>query len=67
MNAILKCSIKSDSDNLVYEYMVGKFLNTMRKRFPCFIETYNLFLNPNNKLMNYNINETIIDKDNIKK
>ena len=42
-NAILKSSTKSTSDNLYYEYLVGKFLNKMGQLFPCFVETYGAF------------------------
>lgn len=42
-HAILKSSVKQTADNLGYEYLVGKFLNQMGKRFPCFVETYGLF------------------------
>jgi len=43
-HAILKSAIKPDSDNLVYEYIVGnKFINRILKKFPCFVETYGLF------------------------
>lgn len=43
INAILKSSNSKSADNLYYEYMVGKFLNTCSIYFPCFIETYNLY------------------------
>jgi len=41
--AILKSSITELADNLVYEYMVGQFLNKKGKQFPCFVETYGLY------------------------
>ena len=41
--AVLKSSAKSDGDNLVYEYLVGEFINKANKFFPCFIETYGLY------------------------
>lgn len=31
------------ADNLVYEYMVGQYINKLCRRFPCFLETYGLF------------------------
>jgi len=40
---VLKSSINVDSDNLMYEYEVGKFVNKKAKVFPCFLETYGLF------------------------
>ena len=34
----------NDADNLFYEYFVGKyFINNFINRFPCFLETYELF------------------------
>jgi len=42
-NAILKSSAHTDSDNLLYEGVVGLFLNKQSKRFPCFLETYNMY------------------------
>jgi len=41
--AVLKSSILADSDNLMYEYEVGLFINKQNKIFPCFLETYGLF------------------------
>jgi len=41
--AVLKSSAKPDGDNLVYEYLVGEFINKANKLFPCFIETYGLY------------------------
>jgi hypothetical protein len=42
-NAILKCSAKPEGDNLLYEYLVGMYINKQCGRFPCFVETYGLF------------------------
>jgi hypothetical protein len=40
----LKCSSEPKSDNLFYEYYVGKyFINQYINKFPCFVETYGLF------------------------
>jgi len=42
--AVLKCAIEKQSDNLFYEYLVGKFfINKFVKRLPCFVETYDLY------------------------
>jgi hypothetical protein len=38
-------------DNLMYEYRVGLFLNKMALRYPCFLETYNLYAY--NSVMNH--------------
>jgi len=43
-HAILKSSMVPESDNLVYEYLVGiKYINRILKSFPCFVQTYGLF------------------------
>ena len=40
----LKCSAKQKSDNLFYEYYVGKFfINNYLNIFPCFVETYDCY------------------------
>jgi len=41
--AVLKSAKNVISDNLAYEYLVGKYLNDKSKRFPVFLETYGLF------------------------
>jgi len=42
--SILKSNIgTSDADNLIYEYIVGLFINKQLLFFPCFIETYGLY------------------------
>uniref|UniRef100_A0A6C0JZP3 Protein kinase domain-containing protein n=1 Tax=viral metagenome TaxID=1070528 RepID=A0A6C0JZP3_9ZZZZ len=43
-NAILKSSASDHADNLLYEGLVGKFLNKKGKQFPCFVETYGIYL-----------------------
>lgn len=43
-NAILKSSSYSDSDNLMYEYAVGKHINELfYYKFPIFVETYDYY------------------------
>ena len=42
-NAILKSSASITADNLLYEGLVGKFLNKMGKQYPCFVETYGIY------------------------
>lgn len=51
-NSVLKCSINSMSDNLFYEFIVGKqFINKYVNKFPCFLKTYDLYkLNDENSL-----------------
>ncbi len=41
--SILKSSSKTRADNLYYEFEVGRYLNTIHKKIPCFVETYGLF------------------------
>jgi len=41
--AVVKSSAKTSSDNLAYEYLVGKYLNTFQNRYPLFVETYALY------------------------
>lgn len=44
---IIKIAKVKDSDNLIYEYIVGiNFINTWYKKLPCFLETYNWCTNP---------------------
>ena len=63
--AVLKSSIEPDSDNLLYEYNVGQYINKLNKQFPCFLETYGyytyndaktwLFMKHNNTITNTGI------------
>jgi hypothetical protein len=41
--AVLKSSADETTDNLYYEYRVGKFVNVANKILPSFLETYGLF------------------------
>lgn len=41
--AVLKKSIYERSDNLLYEYLVGLFINNYYKKYPCFVETYGIY------------------------
>ena len=42
--AVLKSSVRPGADNLMYEYMVGQYVNKLNKRFPCFVETYGYYI-----------------------
>jgi hypothetical protein len=42
--AILKSAKTPDADNLLYEYIVGQFINRLNKQFPCFLETYGYYM-----------------------
>ncbi len=41
--AVLKSAKNFMSDNMAYEYLVGKYLNEKSKQFPVLLETYGLF------------------------
>lgn len=70
---VLKCAENAVSDNLFYEYCVGKlFINNYINKFPCFVETYDLYVFNNvssydnikravlsNTLSRYNLNDNI--------
>lgn len=42
--ALLKSSKTEDSDNLLYEYVVGQYINKLNKQYPCFLETYGHYI-----------------------
>ena len=42
--AILKSSKKATSDNLMYEFIVGQYINKQNKLYPCFTETYGYYI-----------------------
>jgi hypothetical protein len=41
--SVLKSSKKESADNLLYEYLVGQYINKKCDIFPCFIRTYGWF------------------------
>jgi hypothetical protein len=41
---MLKCSQNKAADNLLYEFIVGKFINQYIMNYPCFVETYGCFV-----------------------
>lgn len=43
-SAILKSSKTPDADNLLYEYVVGQYINKLNKYYPCFLETYGYYI-----------------------
>jgi hypothetical protein len=64
--ALLKSSQKPNSDNLMYEYEVGKnFINKQNKYFSCFLETYGLFIYENpeswNSFKDANVNKDLLN------
>ena len=42
--AILKSAKTADADNLLYEYIVGQYINKLNKQYPCFLETYGYYM-----------------------
>ena len=42
--AILKSSQTPVADNLMYEYLVGQYVNKLNKLYPCFLETYGYYI-----------------------
>ena len=68
--AVLKSAQLYAADNLMYEFLVGEFINKQNLRFPCFLETYGLFKYQNvetwNQLHNSSNNKNILKPDNIK-
>ena len=42
-HTVLKSARMADVDNLMYEYIVGQYINKQNKRFPCFLETYGYY------------------------
>ena len=45
--AILKIAKKNTSDNLLYEYLAGLFVNSKYKKTPSLLETYGLYVSNN--------------------
>ncbi len=54
-NAILKSSTSPSSDNLLYEGLVGQFLNRIGKQYPSFLETYGIYSYDPKHLTYYNL------------
>lgn len=48
INIATKTQLKGGADNLMYEYIIGRYINTLLDKYSCFIQTYNIFkLNEN--------------------
>jgi hypothetical protein len=47
--AILKSAKTPNADNLLYEYIVGLYMNQLNKQYPCFLETYGYYMYNNDK------------------
>jgi hypothetical protein len=62
--AILKSSISQHSDNLMYEYEVGReYINKQNKIFSCFLETYGLYVYNSDSMWNYFKDSLEIDRN----
>jgi hypothetical protein len=48
---VIKTSIKETSDNAMYEYTVGQYVNELMRKFPCFIRTISLLRYNSKKAM----------------
>ena len=60
--------MREDSDNLMYEYMVGQYVNKLNKMFPCFLETYGYYTYNSNEAWKFLKNtNTTNNMDAIKK
>jgi hypothetical protein len=58
--SVLKSSVKKDADNLMYEYIVGKYLNKMSMYYPCFLKTYGIYQYTNvDYYNNMKLNKTV--------
>jgi len=63
---VLKTSLQKSSDNLVYEFLIGKnYINDLTLYFPCFLETFDIYTyEDNNPVLNnrISINEAVSNK-----
>lgn len=46
---IIKNALDEQADNLYYEAVVGWYINTKMRYYPCFVETYDLYKNNNDR------------------
>ena len=61
---IVKMSKSVTADNLMYEYFAGLYINSVYKKFPCFLETYGLSTSPIVMYKNIEFNNYTIDSFN---
>ena len=60
--SVLKSAQEPSSDNLMYEYIVGQYVNKVNKVYPCFVETYGLYAYKNeDKWDRFSTNPIITD------
>ena len=66
--AVLKSSKRLISDNLYYEYLVGRdFINHYKNFFPCFTETYGIFkYNSANDWQNFQNENFLLNQEKLK-
>jgi hypothetical protein len=65
-NAILKSANTDSSDNLIYEYLVGQYINKKSLIFPCFVETYGWYKYKNRLLKHQLKKSEYVTIENIK-
>jgi hypothetical protein len=65
--AILKSAKTADADNLLYEYIVGQYINRLNKQYPCFLETYGYYFYNKNKYREKLQNDKLNDVSVLKK
>jgi hypothetical protein len=65
-SAVLKSTYKEDSDNLLFEYLVGQYINKQCFIFPCFIETYEWYEYNTEEDWENMKNNTTLDKEILK-
>lgn len=63
--AILKSALKTISDNLYYEYLVGQKINLYNKYVPSFIQTYGIYEYQNKFTWEVSKNSRSLDKNQI--
>jgi hypothetical protein len=63
---VLKSCIRSNSDNLVYEYIAGQYINHLCNYYSCFIETYGLFYYKDDSSWEFFKDTPVIEKDEFK-
>ena len=62
--ALLKSNKKITADNLMYEYIVGLFMDRYNKYFPCFLQTYGIYKykrNPHTRKNKVKLRKNMLD------
>lgn len=63
---VLKTSLRSKSDNLYYEYLVGQKINTFHKFIPSFVETFDIYQYKNKIAWEFSKNNSLLSQHQIK-